>query len=259
MKTKILQFIWLIFLLTFSLPIALTALIAFSSDSFLTLPTEKWSTRWFFEFFQNSRWIEAFKQSFFISTISTFLGLSIGIATAYSITKSNMRFKFIVHWMILFPMLIPQIVLGIGSTPLLYFLEIQESAIPLIIANTLIISPVIYLILKKSLENLAPELDEAATGLGANSYEVFYKITVPLLLPHIIVSGIIAFTISINESIVSIFLTCQGNETIPSICWSQLKHAPSPMIAVASVLNFLIIMAIACLNLTISKITRYLP
>ena len=85
------------------------------------------------------------------------------------------------------------------------------------------------------------QIEEAARGLGATLFQSILLITIPLIKPSIAISGVAAFVISINESMVAIFIAGPANETISTISWSQLKHAPTPLIAVASLIHLAII------------------
>ena len=79
-------------------------------------------------------------------------------------------------------------------------------------------------------------------GLGAGIFETLWFITLPLLYPAIVISGICGFAISINETIITLFMAGPKNETISTITWSQLKEAPTPLIAVGSILNLITIL-----------------
>jgi len=85
------------------------------------------------------------------------------------------------------------------------------------------------------------QIEEAARGLGATLFQSILLITIPLIKPSIAISGVAAFVISINESMMAIFIAGPANETISTISWSQLKHAPTPLIAVASLIHLAII------------------
>lgn len=242
MKTAAVPFLILSILVAFIFPIALSLSIAFSPDSFLTIPTNNWTFKWFYEFFNQTRWTQAVLRSLIMAILSTILGLAAGIPLAYAITRSDIPLKGIIHGVILLPLTIPPIIIGMGALPLFYGIRLNGTIIEIVLMHSSLILPIIYLILKSKIQNINPEIENAAKGLGAGLFETLRFITLPLLSPVIVISGICGFAISINETMVALFLAGPINETIATMTWSQLKEAPTPLIAVASIINLIIIL-----------------
>jgi ABC-type spermidine/putrescine transport system permease subunit II len=128
-----------------------------------------------------------------------------------------------------------------GAMPMFYMMRMNGTPLQIILMHTLLVLPIIYLILKIKFESMDIQIEEAARGLGATLFQSILLITIPLIKPSIAISGVAAFVISINESMVAIFLAGPANETISTISWSQLKNAPTPLIAVASLIHLAII------------------
>ena len=242
MKTIITIFVLIIFLSFIILPVAISSSIAFSPDSFLTIPTNNWTLKWFYEFFNQTRWTEALLRSLVMATLSTFIGLATATPLAYSITRLNIPLKEIIHGVILLPLVIPPIIIGMGALPLFYGMRLNGTMIEIILIHSCLLLPIIYLILKNKIQNINPEVENVAMGLGAGLFETLWFITLPLLLPSIVISGICGFAISINETMVALFMAGPKNETIATITWSQLKESPTPLIIVASIINLIIIL-----------------
>jgi ABC-type spermidine/putrescine transport system permease subunit II len=177
-----------------------------------------------------------------MATLSTFLGLSLGMPLAYSMTRLNIPLKEIIHGSILLPLIIPPVIIGMGALPVFYAMQLNGTIFEIVIMHSCLILPIIYLILKNKIQNINPEIENVAMGLGAGIFETLWFITLPLLFPAIAISGICGFGISINETMVAIFMAGPTNETISTITWSQLKEAPTPLIAVASIINLIIIL-----------------
>jgi len=226
----------------FILPIAISLSIAFSPDSFLTIPTNNWNLKWFYEFFNQPRWTESLLRSLIMATISTFLSLATGLPFAYAMTRLNIPLKEIIHGAILLPLIIPPIIVGMGALPLFYGMRLNGTIIEIILMHSSLLLPINYLILKNKIQNINPEIENVAMGLGAGFFETLWFITLPLLFPAIVLSGICGFAISVNETMVALFMAGPTNETIATITWSQLKQAPTPLITVAYVINLTIIL-----------------
>jgi len=241
MKTTIVTFLLLNIFVILNLPIVICLSIAFSPDSFLTIPTNNWTLKWFNDYFYQSRWTEAFIRSIMMATLSTFLGLTLGIPLAYAMTRLNIPLKRLIHGTILLPLIVPPIILGMGTLPLFYGIQLNGTITEIVLMHSCMILPIIYLILKNKVEHINPEIENAAMGLGAGIFETLWFITLPLLFPAIVISGICGFAISINETMVALFMAGPTNETIATMTWSQLKEAPTPLIAVASIINLITI------------------
>ena len=242
MKKTFVRILLLSILVFLILPIIISLSIAFSPDSFLTIPTSNWTSKWFYDVFYQTRWTEAFSRSLIMATLSTFLGLSLGMPLAYSMTRLNIPLKEIIHGSILLPLIIPPVIIGMGALPVFYAMQLNGTIFEIVIMHSCLILPIIYLILKNKIQNINPEIENVAMGLGAGIFETLWFITLPLLFPAIAISGICGFGISINETMVAIFMAGPTNETISTITWSQLKEAPTPLIAVASIINLIIIL-----------------
>ena len=242
MKTTLVRILLLTILVSLILPIIISLSIAFSPDSFLTIPTNNWTSKWFYDFFSQTRWTEAFLRSLIMAILSTFLGLTLGMPLAYAMTRLNIPWKKLIHGSILLPLIIPPIIIGMGALPLFYAMRLNGTTFEVVLIHSCLILPIIYLILKNKIQNISPEIENVAMGLGAGLFETLWYITLPLLYPAIAISGICGFAISINETMVALFMAGPTNETISTITWSQLKEAPTPLIAVASIINLIIIL-----------------
>ena len=242
MKIILTIFVLISILFFFTLPVAISSSIAFSPDSFLTIPTNNWTLKWFYEFFNQTRWTEALLRSLAMATLSTFIGLATATPLAYAITRFNIPLKKIIHGTVLLPLIIPPIIIGMGALPLFYGMRLNGTIIEIVLMHSCLLLPIIYLILKNKIEDINPEIENVAMGLGAGIFETLWFITMPLLFPAIVISGICGFAISVNETMVALFMAGPNNETIATMTWSQLKEAPTPLIIVASIINLIIIL-----------------
>lgn len=241
MKTNITGLILFLYILIISAPSIISVCVAFSPDSFLIIPTNHWTLKWLVEFLNQNRWTDALLRTLLMGLTSTFSALTIGIPLAYAMTRLDVPFKKIIHGVLLLPLVISPIILGMGAMPMFYIMRMNGTPLQIILMHTLLVLPIIYLILKVKFENMDIQIEEAARGLGATLFQSILLITIPLVKPSIAISGVAAFVISINESMMAIFIAGPANETISTISWSQLKHAPTPLIAVASLIHLAII------------------
>jgi ABC-type spermidine/putrescine transport system permease subunit II len=95
-------------------------------------------------------------------------------------------------------------------------------------------------VVRNGLEQLNPDLEPAARGLGAGPAQTFFRVTLPQLTPALLAGGVMAFLLSLNESVLCLFLAGPENETLPRVIWPNLRYSLSPLVAVASSLTMLL-------------------
>ena len=111
---------------------------------------------------------------------------------------------------------------------------IQGSQIGLALAHSVVAAPVAYLVLRASLEGVDPNLEAAASGLGAGPWRVFVHVTWPLISPGVFVASVFCFLLSLNEVTLSLFLAARNSETLLRVLWPNLRFAITPLAAAAS-------------------------
>jgi ABC-type spermidine/putrescine transport system permease subunit II len=129
-----------------------------------------------------------------------------------------------------------------GLLPLVYAAGLWGNLASLVLVHGLVGLPMVYLIVRNHLEQTSPDLETAARGLGASPRQVALRVTLPLLWPALLVGAAAAFAVSLNESMLTLFLATPTTETLPAVVWPQLRYSPSPLVAVASCAS----VAVAC-------------
>ena len=215
-------------------PVAFAGWVSFSPDSFLTPPTERWSVRWYVAFFHDHRWIAALGRSLVIAVLAAIVSLVAGGPLAFAVARYRFRGRTLLAVSVILPACVPPAVLGMGLLPLLAFADLWGNPLGLILVHGLLGLPVVYLVARNHLEQTSRDLEDAARGLGATRWQVTRRVTLPLLQPALFAGALAAFVISLNEGMVTIFLTTPDSETLPAVVWPQLRYAASPLVAVAS-------------------------
>src|SRR5262249_56071212 len=104
----------------------------------------------------------------------------------------------------------------------------------LVLVHGLVGLPITYLIARSHLDQTSPDLEAAARGLGASETQVMWRVALPLLRPALLAGAAAAFAVSLNESMLTVFLATPSTETLPAVVWPELRYSPSPLVAVAS-------------------------
>lgn len=221
-------------------PMLHTIWVSFSPDSFLTPPTNVWSIKWYLAYCGDRRWVTATLQSLAVAGMASVLAVAVGAPAAWSWPKLTVSRQRLLSILLLLPALIPPAALGFGLLPLVYFTGLWGTSLGLVLVHATVGLPIVFLIVRTCFTEELGTLETAAAGLGANRWEVLRRVTLPLLTPVLVTAGIAVFVLSLNESLVSIFLATPTNETLPSVIWPQLRYSPSPLVAVASCVTALL-------------------
>lgn len=237
-------------------PVLHTIWISFSPDSFLTPPTTVWSIKWYLAFLHDQRWLNATLRSLMVAGMSAVLAVIAGAPAAWSLRKMSLTRQRLLSILFLLPALIPPAALGFGLLPLVYFTGLWGTTLGMVLVHTAIGLPIVFLIVRSCVTDQLSELEAAAAGLGASQWAACRRVTIPLLSPILVAAGIAVFVLSLNESLVSIFLATPTNETLPAVTWPQLRYSPNPMVAVASCVTAVIGMSGVLLVLRLIGLQR---
>jgi ABC-type spermidine/putrescine transport system permease subunit II len=221
-------------------PLVVAAWMSFSPDAFLTPPTRTWSLRWYAAFAADRRWLAALARSLVVGGAAAGVAIAAGGPLAYAVARHHFRGRNALAGLALLPLCVPPAVLGMGLLPLLYSVGLWGNLGGLVAAHGLLGLPVVYLIVRLHLDQVSPDLEAAARGLGAPPWQAAWRVTVPLLGPSLLAGALAAFAVSLNESLLTLFLATPSTETLPAVVWPQLRYTPSPLVAVASCVSVLL-------------------
>lgn len=218
-------------------PPAFVAWVSFSPDSFLTPPVEAWSFRWYTAFAADRRWLLALVRGLVVAVGAAGVAVAAGAPVAYAIARFCFRGRTLLAAAALAPACIPPAILGTGLLPLFLAAGLWGNPIGLMLAHGLLGVPVVTLIVAARLRQLPTDLEAAARGLGATPWQVACRVTLPLVRPALLAGGVASFALSLNEAMLTTFLATPTSETLPVVAFAELRHAASPMVAVASVVG----------------------
>jgi spermidine/putrescine transport system permease protein len=229
----------------FFLYFPIVVLIAFSfNDSKLSSQWSGFTLKWYSAMLENEEALTAFRNSLFVATCSTVLSTIIGTMTALAMERFRFSFRKLYDGVLYLPVIIPDIVQAVA---LLAFyalvLEGLNSVLGLTGANTLrlglptvIFSHVSYsisfvvIVVRTSLRDFDKSLEEAAQDLGADEWTTFWRVTFPLILPGILGGALLAFTLSLDDFVISFFTTGPSGTTLPILVFGLIRRAVSPEI-----------------------------
>ncbi len=232
-------------------PLVYSTWISFSPDSFLLPPRGEWSLRWYAAFLADRRWMSALARSLFVGVASAGVSLAVGAPLAYAIARYRFVGRSVLSGLAVLPACVPPAVLGMGLLPLVYISGLWGNLLGLILAHGLVVLPIVYLIARTHFNHASPDLEAAARGLGATPIQAALRVTLPLLRPSLLAGVAAAFAVSLNESMLTLFLATPTTETLPAVVWPQLRYAATPLVAVASCVSVALALVVACVLVTI--------
>ncbi|MEI9402529.1 ABC transporter permease [Mesorhizobium argentiipisi] len=246
--------VWLIlgFLLA---PIAIIILFSFHASPALSFPFQGFSLRWYVDLFHNGQLGDALIRSLVIATATALLCLILGATAALAWLRVGPRTRLALELLWLSPIALPGLFIGVSLVVLFAQVGIRLSVLTIIIGHVVIALPVLILTVRARLMLFDPQLEEAARDLGAGQFAVFRRVTLPLLMPTLIAASLLAFAVSFDEFIVTVFVA--GTETtLPMYVWSMMRRTVTPLINAVSTLALFFSIVLLCIAWTIGHIRR---
>lgn len=230
MKMKKFPFIYVgvITVITY-IPIILTIIYSFNASK-ITSVWEGFSLKWYVELFRDRDMREALVNSLVLAVLSCTLAVIIGTAGALGMHRKKKRANDMIAYVSMIPIMIPEIILGMVFLSVFSLMGLPFGMVTLIIAHTTFCVPYIFSMVKARLVGMDKSLEEAALDLGASPARVFLDVTLPQIMPAILSGVMLAFAMSFDDVVISIFVTGPGVNTLPVKIYTKMKTGVTPEI-----------------------------
>lgn len=219
-------FIILVLLFLF-LPIFVLVVFSFN-ESEMNIVFTGFTTKWYAHIFQNADLCEAFKNTILIAILSTAISTILGTLAAVGLKKFNFFGKTFINNLIYIPIVISEIVLGIALLSVFSLLRVELGFWSILLAHITFSTPFVINSVRSVLFSIPPSTEEAAEDLGASRWQTFFRVTLPLIKPGIYSGAILAFTLSLDDVVVSYFTAGPGTNTLPLYIYSIIKTGITP-------------------------------
>jgi ABC-type spermidine/putrescine transport system permease subunit II len=217
----------LVYLFLFA-PVALLVLFSFNANRYGTLPITGWTLQWYRDVFNNYQIQDATRTTLKVAAQVTVLATVIGTAAAFPLARARLRFRTAIRAGFMLPIMIPGLLIGVGLLTLFTsYLSVQLSTETAVIGQTVYTTPFVMLIVASRLQSFDRKLEVAASDLGANLPNRLRHIVLPLILPSVLAGALFAFTLSLDEFIITLFLI-GGQNTLPIYIYTQVKFGITP-------------------------------
>ncbi|MFB9981301.1 ABC transporter permease [Mesorhizobium kowhaii] len=227
------------------LPIFITLPASLTPNDYLSLTTpDTWTLVQYEKFFDpGQRWLSPLLQSFLIAVGSTALSVSVGTACAIGIWRIGGRWGQWALLLVLMPLIVPVVALAIGSYKVWVQLGLFDSYLGVMIAHSIQTMPLVILAVLASLTSIDLVLERAVLSLGGNAWTFMRRVLLPSIRPGIYSSAALAFLLSWDELVMTIFVSGRSIVTLPKRMWEAIRTATDPVVAVAA--SVMIIVTIA--------------
>ena len=242
MKKFLISYSWLILLFLY-LPMIVLMVYSFN-DSKINAEWEGFTLHWYTDLFQQQDVIDALMNSLTIAIITTIVTTVLGVICAVALHRYKYRFQGAINGLVYLPILIPDILMGLSLLILFSQLGIELGHVTIIIAHITFSMSFVVVILTARLSGMGRDLEEAANDLGATPWQTFRYVTFPIIAPGIISAALLTFTLSIDDFVISFFVSGPGSTTLPLYIYSMVKRGVTPEINALSTILIVVIVGL---------------
>ena len=223
-RTRLLLGAWSALVVAFLIaPIALIVLYAFNPSNVQSWPLDGLSTKWFSQAFQNEDMRQALWLSVRAALLATAIAMVLGSAAAFAVHRFRFFGREAVSFVLLLPIALPGIITGMALNSFFVFGEVQFSLTTIVIGHATFCIVTVYNNLLARLRRTQSSLVEASMDLGADGWQTFRHVTLPVLATALVAGGLLAFALSFDEVIVTTF-TAGAQNTLPLWIFGNIRQ-----------------------------------
>ena len=231
----------------FYLPIIYMIVFSFNDGKSLTNFTG-FSLRWYAHMLESRDMMEALYTTFGVALIATAVSTVVGTISAIGLSKSKKIVRDLMEQVNNLPLMNPEIVTAIGFMLLFITFQIEKGFATMLLAHIAFCIPYVMLSVMPKIRSLDPNLADAAMDLGATPWQALIKVIVPQIAPGILSGALIAFTMSIDDFIISYFVTGSGVKNLSIMVYTMSKRVNPSINAISTLVVVIITAALIVIN-----------
>jgi spermidine/putrescine transport system permease protein len=233
---------FLVFLFLYA-PIAVLIFFSFNNSRYRG-QWDGFSLRWYKELLDDRIIVQAFYNTITIAILTTIVATVLGTIAAIGLSNIKGVKKKVIMNLNYMPVVSPDILIGISLMILFIFSNIRLGYVSLLLAHITFCTPYVILSVLPKITQLNKYLFEAALDLGATPWQAIRKVILPQIMPGIFTGGLLAFTLSLDDFVVSFFTTGSGINTLPIAIYSMAKRGINPKINAVSTILFIVVLVL---------------
>ena len=214
-------------------PLFVVLILSFSSGQYLSFPPPGWSVRWYVALAQSGPVRQAAANSAILASIVTVVAVGAGFPAALAVARG--RAPAWVAGLLSLPLLLPTLVIGLALLMVLQPLGLLATWPGLALGHLVVVLPFVTRLLATAFSSLPPDLEDAAATLGARPLQCFLLITLPLAAPGALAGATLAFLLSFDETVISLFLAGPRLTTLPVTLFHYAESRVDPLLAALAV------------------------
>lgn len=235
------------------IPILILVIFSFN-DSKIVAGWKGFTFKYYQLLFQNLQIKRAFQNTMTIALLSTLISTVLGVLAALGLENRRFTGKSFLTAMVFIPLIMPDILMGVSLALLFNFLRVETGMMTVLIAHITFCLSYTVIVIQSRLQGFDYSLVEAAMDLGAKPWTIFWKIKFPLMMPGIIAGALLAFTLSIDDFIITFFTSGRGFDTLPIYVEGAIRRGTITTINALSTL----MIGFTLFLVAITKRVRYL-
>lgn len=204
------------------------------SEFYFEFPPRDLTIRWYEAFFSDPRWIEALIRSIGIGLAVAMLSVVFGGLSAFALTRGRFADMPLISGLLFAPLIVPHVILAASFYVQFARIGLLNTQLGLILAHTVLATPIVAITVMASLKNVQRDLELAAMSLGAGYLTTFGSVVLPQVMPGILTGAILAFITSFDELVVAVFLGGVQTTTLPMKMWEGILVESNPILPAAS-------------------------
>ncbi len=235
------------------MPIAVLVAMAFNRSALYELPIV-WDTVWFEALVHNDRLLTASMNSIVIALANTAIATVLGTMAALAFARYRFRGRNMLRLMLLPPITIPWLIIGTAMLVLFFWTGIGRGLHAILLGHVALSLPYVVIVVGARLASFGTALEEAAAILGANPWQVFARVTLPVIAPGVVAAALFAFAVSFDQFVISYFLAPPGVSTLPVEIYAAIRKGFTPEVNAVSAIIIVVSMG---LMLAFARLSRF--
>ncbi|MEX2648883.1 MAG: ABC transporter permease [Alphaproteobacteria bacterium] len=234
-------------------PIVVLVVMAFNRSALYELPIV-WDTVWFEALAHNDRLLTASLNSILIALANTLVATVLGTMAALAFARFQFRGRNLLRLMLLPPITIPWLIIGTAMLVLFFWTGIGRGLHAILLGHVALSLPYVVIVVGARLTSFGDALEESAAVLGANPWQTFWRVSMPVIAPGVIAAALFAFAVSFDQFVISYFLAPPGVSTLPVEIYAAIRKGFTPEVNAVSAIIIVVSMG---LMLVFARLYRF--